>query len=674
MIHKISLIGFHPLSFFLKLSRKEKNVAYIRSGEWTIVAWNPSGRITYKDDRSWDELRSTLLDRKKSYRGSLPFIGGAIGFFSYDLVYSLLNIKTKKKFSLPLFDFHFYDHAVLWNGKDVHVIGDRSFIALVRSIHARSLPMIDVPSLAFSPSITKSQYAKTFEKVKKAIKEGDVYQLNLTYQLRSRFYGNPRQLFAHLAATHEAPCTSYIEGNEYQLLSLSPERFIAIDKHHMTTCPIKGTRPRGTSTKEDDHLRQELLEDEKEKAELSMITDLLRNDLGQVSEIGSVNVTDHRVVNAMPSVWHTSARIESMLRHDLHPLDALRSCMPGGSITGCPKKRACEYIDALEKEPRGAYTGVIAAFSDHGHVDSSIIIRTLVHQNKSLSLGVGGGIVFDSECDSEYQETRDKAKNFLSIGTHQEYLFKNSVPVRIDDTVRSMIDATSPKAYGAFETFRSDHGRILAFDEHLRRLQSSARALGYSLPQSLNRIESDVRRIVSICGFDHTRIRIIATQKDVFIQIIRIHPKEQPKAIAATIVRYERPHPSIKCLPYDALTSLRSKAAKKGYGEVLLQNNRGEMTEGAYSNIFCVKNGILITSKKNILSGLMRGHVIKIARKKKIPVRYQSLTSDDLLSADEVFITNSIIGIVSVTKINHVVIGSKMKKMMTEKLKKMLMF
>lgn len=263
--------------------------------------------------------------------------------------------------------------------------------------------------------MTQREYSYAFANIQAAILRGDIYQINLTYHLRARSEIDRRHLFHTLTQSNPSACASYLESDDVILLSASPESFLTIDGDRIETRPIKGTRPRGRNAAADQRLKRALLSDPKEQAELNMITDLLRNDIGQICVPGSVEVAKARVVQKNPTVWHTYSVIQGRLESFITPLEALQRCFPGGSVTGCPKKRAMEEIAKLEKARRGPYTGAMVMLSDHGALRSSVVIRTLVSEGDHLTLGVGGGIVADSDGAREWEETQRKAAAFLRL-------------------------------------------------------------------------------------------------------------------------------------------------------------------------------------------------------------------------------------------------------------------
>lgn len=309
-----------------------------------------------------------------------------VGMVSYDLGYELLNIKQTKPDDLGLPDVYFlaFDTPTKLDDPD-------------RTSHSEAI--------SFGPRISRADYHHAFERLKHYIYEGDVYQANLTHRLESTYDDDVRYLFTQLAKDNPAKMAAYLEGPDFAVASLSPEKFISIKNGIIETMPIKGTRPLGDE--------EQLLGSEKEQAELNMITDLLRNDLGKVCQAGSVVVAAHREIMQLQNISHTYSHITGSLKPDISPIDALLSMFPGGSITGCPKKRAMEIIDELEPVTRSAYCGCMVTIDETGNLESSILIRTIIKKGSRLVLPVGGGIVYDSEEAEEYQETLDKAASVI---------------------------------------------------------------------------------------------------------------------------------------------------------------------------------------------------------------------------------------------------------------------
>jgi anthranilate/para-aminobenzoate synthase component I len=267
---------------------------------------------------------------------------------------------------------------------------------------------------------TRSEFEARVVRAQEYIAAGDIYQANLAQKFETRFSGNPYRLFEHLLARSPAPGGAFLDFGDTRILSASPELFLRIRGGHITTRPIKGTRPRSRDPVRDEQLAYELITDPKELAELVMITDLERNDLGQICEYGSVTVTQLVQLERFPQVFHLVSTIEGMLRPGIEALEAVRACIPGGSISGAPKRRACEIIRELEPCPRGIYTGLIGYFDDSGDAAFSLAIRTMVLEGENLHFSVGSGITCGSVPAREYDETLHKAAGMrLALEAYQ---------------------------------------------------------------------------------------------------------------------------------------------------------------------------------------------------------------------------------------------------------------
>ncbi|MEK7632596.1 MAG: anthranilate synthase component I family protein [Patescibacteria group bacterium] len=386
----------------------------------TSLAWNPVSQFVLAAGEDPDELTKYLNLQQHDERRTF-------GFLSYDISYALFRITphAKKDLALPdacFFSFDSYttfadDGVTLWaTDKERLSLFERE----VRGILDRSERNVgvykDETPHELEPNTSAGEYGRSYQKIKDYIFEGDIYQINLTHRLKGITKKFARDLFLDVCAKNQVGFLAYFEGDGFELLSASPEKFIEISvKREIETFPIKGTRPRGRTSEEDEQMRKELLASEKEAAELNMITDLLRNDLGKICKVGSVKVASTRVAHAFATVWHTVSHVHGVLKEDMSSASALLALFPGGSITGCPKKRAMEIIDELEPTRRGPYTGCIGFIDPNGHAEFNIAIRTFIKQGENVFLQVGGGIVADSSEKAEYQETFDKARSFFGI-------------------------------------------------------------------------------------------------------------------------------------------------------------------------------------------------------------------------------------------------------------------
>lgn len=670
-IRDISLLGFDPVCFFAKLRKSEASAAYVVSGTWTVIAWNPASTIVGSADTALQKAKLLMSKRRHLADSKLPFTGGIIGMLSYETGLRLQGIKTRHASSgVPDVLLHAYDNAVLFDGTTTLIVGDKNFEKVVHAMHERPLPSSIIDPIEWSASVTREQYGEAFSKVMKDIRAGEYYQMNLTYQLHASSNSAPRELFTHLLRTNPAPSASYVEYGDTAVASLSPERFVRIQGGIITTQPIKGTRPRGVTAPRDKALARELLKSDKEAAELNMITDLLRNDIGKVSQTGTVKVTEHRALQKNPSVWHTYSVIQGKLLPQLRPFDAFLSMFPGGSVTGCPKVAAMKRIDELESQSRGAYCGSVFMLSDGGSFDSSILIRTIVAHNNKLSLGIGGGIVADSRAVQEWDETRRKAKPFLALSAGSRRCFINGIAADPHDARLKLLDPSNPGARGVFETMRAEHGKVRDLSAHLRRLEHSAEVTHMKLPASVADIKTMIATMLPATRNSQlARLKIVATSKDIIIECrpLILDPRET-HGISAECIRADRAHPEAKALPYVTEWRAHAEAAERGQGEAIFVDERDLVTEGAYSNVFWVKGGTLFTRNVDVLSGITRLSVLRAARSLRIPIAFASVIPAALRQADEVFITKATTGITPVTSIDGTLIGSGRPGTLTQRL------
>jgi anthranilate/para-aminobenzoate synthase component I len=362
----------------------------------SLNSWNQPGTILQATEpeeiveggpEDWEKLRETLARRRKIGRDSVHPRSAAVGYITYE---GAFRFAWFPKIAL-LAENGFSE---MWNERRPRIDAPFSFPLLPSS---------------FQSNQTRAEFEARVARAQEYIAAGDIYQVNLAQKLSTHFTGNPYRLFEHLLARSPAPGGAFLDFGDTQVLSASPELFLRIRGRHITTRPIKGTRPRSRDPVRDEQLAFELLTDPKELAELVMITDLERNDLGQICEYGSVTVTQLVQLERFAQVFHLVSTIEGMLRPGVDALDAVRACIPGGSISGAPKRRACEIIRELEPCPRGIYTGLIGYFDDNGDAAFSMAIRTMVLEGENLHFSVGSGITAGSVPAREYEETLHKA-------------------------------------------------------------------------------------------------------------------------------------------------------------------------------------------------------------------------------------------------------------------------
>lgn len=369
------------------------------------------------------------LDVDPALAGGLPFSGGALGYFSYDLGrrFERMPALASDDEKMPEMAVGIYDWAVVvdhWERKTWLVSpGRRSETHQNwRELGARfSEPVPERARVPFhltaplASNLSRERYAAAFKRVHDYIHAGDCYQVNLAQRFSAAAAGDPWLAYQALRIVNPAPYSAYLNTPYGQVLSASPERFLKVEGRRVETKPIKGTRPRAGHPRIDAQRMAELKASDKDRAENVMIVDLLRNDLSKNCETGSVSVPKLFDVESFATVHHLVSTVTGTLRADRDALDLLRGSFPGGSITGAPKVRAMQIIEELEPNRRGVYCGSIGYAGCDGGMDLNIAIRTLVYAGGAIRFWAGGGIVADSKLDDEYQETFDKAAAMLKL-------------------------------------------------------------------------------------------------------------------------------------------------------------------------------------------------------------------------------------------------------------------
>ncbi len=447
---RFSLLGSRP---FLVLESKGTRLTLRGSGKPETHEGNP-----------FHFLKKILERHKLAAHPSLPFAGGAVGYLGYDLGHFIERLPATAADDLraPDMALGFYDTALvvdhqtqrawvaaaelglphrpdaehraaellerlsshapaaLHGSLDRENAGTRS--SPVRQPCGPPLPRVRLP--AFPPeraapeiacNFTRGDYLRAIERAKEYIAAGDIFQVNLSRRFEARISISAPELYLRLRRINPAPMAAYVGGDDFAIVSASPERFLQVRGGCVETRPIKGTRPRGNTPDEDAALAQELLRSEKDAAELAMIVDLERNDLGRVCSYGSVRVTRPKALESFPTVHHLVATVVGRLHAGCDRTELLKASFPGGSITGAPKIRAMQIIDELEPTRRSVYTGAIGYLGFDGGMDLNIAIRTFLVQGGRAWFQAGGGIVADSQPESEYDETAQKARALIEV-------------------------------------------------------------------------------------------------------------------------------------------------------------------------------------------------------------------------------------------------------------------
>ena len=416
------------------------------NARFSIVAYNPVFEVVYQDGILYENGKVLEQDpfdylhqiTVKGLTSDLPFAGGAIGFAGYDMigVYEEIGRIPQDTIGTPDMHFFIYESYVIFDHKKekVYVVEDNIYSGRSNDAVRQSLGQVvtdlqtqapneftpqALQALHFTNHIEKEVFMEMVEKAKKLIREGDMFQCVLSQRFSADFEGDPLDYYRNLRVTNPSNYLYFYDFGDYQIIGASPESLVSVKKGEVTTNPIAGTRPRGATEEEDQDLAHELLHDIKETAEHRMLVDLGRNDIGKIAQNGTVEVTKYMEVEYFRYVMHLTSVVKGQLLPHLTALDALKSTLPAGTVSGAPKIRAMRRIYELEQEKRGVYAGAIGYLSATGDMDFAIAIRTMILKNQKAYVQAGAGIVYDSVPENEFYETINKAKSMTRIGDVQ---------------------------------------------------------------------------------------------------------------------------------------------------------------------------------------------------------------------------------------------------------------
>ncbi len=428
----------------------ERDIVFLDSSDetscfskYSFLFFNPFFKLSYKKGRIKISLENKIkilscddpflyidrtLKKFQIQKNGLEFpVGACAGYISYDTgeIIERINIKTTDQLNWPEIEFGFYktyfvfDHSekkikIVSLEKSEKRISNYLNAIFSNNIVAKSIWQKRNIGKIYS-NFAKEGYIKAIEKIKRYIEKGDVYQVNLSQRFYSTFSGNGFSLYKKIRERNKVPYGAYIKFDNREILSFSMERFLGFNNDIVQTRPIKGTAPRGKTPQQDRKYFERLLSSKKDIAELIMIVDLERNDLGRVCEYGSVCVSKLYQIEKYATVYHLVSTIVGKLSKNKSQVDCLKACFPGGSITGAPKIRSMEIIAELERIKRNVYCGTIGYFGFNGISDFNIAIRTVLIDNGRLIFNSGGGITYDSCPEKEYYETINKVKSFFEV-------------------------------------------------------------------------------------------------------------------------------------------------------------------------------------------------------------------------------------------------------------------
>lgn len=422
---RYSFIGRNPFIIFQSLGDN-------------ITITDYTGKKETFTGKPMKELEKLVTKYKAPKLENIPsFNGGAVGFFAYDIIrqYEYLPNVNKDELKVPDMHFMLTDEIIAFDHKrqkiiiivNVHAEGniERQYEKATGRLMDIKAEMDDLSKLMIkekrdyrstskvTSNVTKEEFCKNVEKAKEYIKNGDIFQVVISQRFTVETNVNPFNVYRALRLINPSPYMYYLNFGNYQIVGASPEMLVRVEDGIVQTGPIAGTRWRGKTLEEDMALEQELLNDEKEIAEHTMLVDLGRNDVGKVSKFGSVKVTRFKYVEKFSHVMHIISDVQGELRDDMNCFDALGSTLPAGTLSGAPKIRAMEIIDEIENTKRSVYGGAIGYISFNGNFDSCITIRTGVFKDGKAYVQAGGGLVYDSVPEYEYNESVNKASAVL---------------------------------------------------------------------------------------------------------------------------------------------------------------------------------------------------------------------------------------------------------------------
>lgn len=560
----------------------------------------------------------------------------AAGFFAYELGYALEDKLKPYQFTTE-YDRD-YSHPLIWfalfeNVKPLTHKDTRQWLA--RQKECFDTPDYELENLRFE--LDETSYRAAFQKAQKAIAAGDIYQLNFTFQSHFQFSGNPYALYEDLKRKQQMGYGALIETDDFTVLSASPELFLTFEDTIATARPMKGTVQRGVTLDLDQKYQDWLHQDEKSQAENLMIVDLMRNDLSRISEIGSVKVPELFAVETYPTLHQMTSTVQATLKPEIGLRDWVKALFPCGSITGAPKVRAMELIHDLEQGPRGLYTGAIGMIAPHSQRTKAhktkantffnVAIRTLtLWPDGTGDMGIGSGVVSDSQADTEYQECLLKAR-FLQDAWPDFELIETLM-------------------------YTPDQG-YLYYEEHLTRLLASAEYFAFvcSLEDVETHLNTTAKRLTSphcvrLLLAQDGRITVSATpvaapDPDA---VMRYVLSEQIMQSDNLFLYHKTTHRAF----YDDEHAVQSQ--RHGCDEVIFCNEKGDLTEGSRTNIFLKFGDDPVLYTPPLESGLLPG-TFRAALLRDGTADEACLTLDDLKRASEVYLGNSVRGLLRAEEI-----------------------
>ena len=626
-----------------------------------------------------------------------PLSSGLLGYLAYDLkdVLEVLPRTSRDDLHLPRLYMAAPSILVVHDRRDgstrAHVpvrngaADAKRILSDFQQELSKPAPVRDASAKAGTlvSGLSRDEYMRAVDAIRDYIARGHVYQVNMSQRFETGFEGDAFSLFAGLYAINPAPFFAYLNAGDHRIVSTSPERFVELRGNKVETRPIKGTRPRGKTPEDDMAFRRDLETSFKDDSELSMIVDLLRNDIGKVCAAGTVRVVEHKRVEAYENVYHLVSIVEGELDAGKSAVDLVRASFPGGSITGCPKIRAMEVIDELEPVRRHLYTGSIGYFGFHGTMDLSIAIRTATISGGRLVYSVGGGVVYDSNPADEYEETLHKGRTIsnalerMGDGTAAApdarigWMDGKFKPV--SEMTVSVEEEGFAYGYGFFETIRVQEGRILRLDAHVARFRKAWESFFAApfpditwkdvvdLVIEKNHLTGTVAAVKIAAssgkpGSLERGIRLMLTARP-YTHRLAGSPRKGLR-LATWPHGRQTALSDHKTMNYMLSRVAADWAKARGADEAILLNADGTVSETNTANILCKIGGKLcVPVSEHALPGTMLGAILEHLATRGVPVEHRRISPDDLKRAESVYLTNALMGVVPVTEIDGVAIG-----------------
>lgn len=682
---RFNILGVHP---WLELKGWQEELELVYQGKSISLTQDPFSFVQELLDHF--NLDESLLPGRE-----LPIYSGLLGYFAYDLKDRIETLpRTCVDTLLP--DICLYSPSVILVQD---CLAGKSFLCIPiltpdhpdREVYIQNqkqtfwdqvyqefeplCPSFSIDSRGFKSSFTKPEYIQAVQKIIQYLRDGEIYQANLSQRFETSFMGDAYALFLELFQRNPASFFSFIHAQDHKIISTSPERFVKLTRNQVETRPIKGTIARGKTPDQDRENSRILAQSIKDDAELTMIVDLMRNDLSRVTKPGSVIVSEHKRLEPYENVFHLVSIVRGELEDSRTPVDLIRATFPGGSITGCPKIRSMEIIDELEPVKRHVYTGSIGYISFHKTMDLSIAIRTATLVNQALFFSVGGGIVYDSDPEKEFQETLDKGKTLLetlSRGSSKKtiHCLRAWVDGKMVDQDQAMVPAQSLGfQYGAglFETLRVEKGKPLRLKAHIQRMNRAWTSLFHLKPPDIT-WEPVIERVIRENSLQEgiAALKLILARDDqpngkkVFLAaFVRpyVHRLDLIHKTGLDLVTY--PHPrqtplaAYKTLNYLYYDQAGQYAKAHGGDEALILNPDHTISETNTCNVLAIKDKIIILpASDHALPGVTLAALLKGLELQGYTITRKKIGTREFSSYANILLTNALMGVVRVFHID----------------------